>query len=539
MPDVWFGRKDEAPTRFDTSHEFVALRTTSPHLKAMPEMSSLSAVVTGAPVLTFPEANVSVYRVGKTGEAGVADAKRYLQSLSDVRFAGRVLVDAKSREPVVYTENIFVKFADDRADSDCRKVIADAGLQVKRKLDYAKNAYFAGATEGTGQQVFEIARKLLDRDDVEYCHPEVVRRRSHKKVFAEQWHLRATTIATVPVAAHAHVEAAHAFATGKNITIAIIDDGVDIDHPEFATAGKIVAPRDVTMKNDDPRPKDMWFREDHGTACSGVACANGVHGACGVAPNALLMPIRLNNALGSLAEAEAFYWAAQHGADVISCSWGPEDGNWTNPDDPLHTTPVALPAQTQLAIDYAATKGRNGRGCVIFFAAGNGNEGVQFDGYASYAMVIAVAASNDRSVRSGYSDFGPAVWCAFPSNDAEHPPTGRPKPLTRGIWTVDRSGHAGYNSGQLAAGDAAGFYTATFGGTSSACPGAAGVAALILSAKPTLTRDQVKDVIAQTCEKIDAAGGTYNAQGWSPFYGYGRINAEAAVKRALAMPNHP
>jgi subtilisin family serine protease len=180
-------------------------------------------------------------------------------------------------------------------------------------------------------------------------------------------------------------------------------------------------------------------------------------------------------------EAEAFKWATDNGADIISCSWGPPDGRWWNPDDPRHNQVIQLPPSTRLAIDYAVANGRGGKGCVVLFAAGNGNEPVDNDGYASYSKVIAVAACNDRGTRSVYSDFGNAVWCAFPSNDMGHPPFNHPIPLTSGIWTADRVDRDGYNVGNSADGDAAGNFTNSFGGTSSACPGAAGVAALVLS----------------------------------------------------------
>ena len=149
--------------------------------------------------------------------------------------------------------------------------------------------------------------------------------------------------------------------------------------------------------------------------------------------------------LGSIHEAEAFRWAADNGADVISCSWGPADGEWWDPKDPRHTRFVALPASTRDALDYAVTNGRGGKGCVVLFAAGNGNESVDNDGYASYDKVVAVAACNDQSKRSVYSDFGKAVWCAFPSSDFGHPPFNHPEPLTPGIWTTDRLGNFGYN----------------------------------------------------------------------------------------------
>jgi subtilisin family serine protease len=252
--------------------------------------------------------------------------------------------------------------------------------------------------------------------------------------------------------AHANVEAAHQVTRGEGVTIAIIDDGFDIDHPEFAGAGKIVAQRDVTLLTDNPRPRDEFGTgpdngDNHGTACAGVVAGNGMIGASGVVPAAKLMPIRLASGLGSQREADAFIWAAEHGADVISCSWGPADGRWWKLDDPKHQLVVGLPASMRLAIDRVTTTGRGGKGCVVLFAAGNGNESADNDGYASNPKVIAVAACNDTGRRSVYSDFGNAVWCAFPSSDFEHAPFGQLKPLTTGIWTIDRSGTSGYNTG--------------------------------------------------------------------------------------------
>jgi len=198
------------------------------------------------------------------------------------------------------------------------EVLHDSGLTVKQELPYATNAFFVAAPEGTGQRVFDIADELLRREDVEYCHPELVRRLGQRSIFPQQWHLKTTTIDGQWISASANVEAAHAISEGEGVTIAIIDTGTDIDHEEFCSEGKLVAPRDTTANDADPRPNGRG--ENHGTACAGVACADGGFGASGVAPRAKLMPIRMISQLGSQAEANAFYWAAKNGADIISCS---------------------------------------------------------------------------------------------------------------------------------------------------------------------------------------------------------------------------
>jgi subtilisin family serine protease len=531
-----YGGKNGKRHSLTTSNDQVAVRTNSRSAlaDARPfEVSPLSIKardILGEFELTarFREAGVEILRTKVArGSKSLRDkARAILKKEPEIEFAGRVLVTPQSR-PVLYTENFFVKFDGEQSATACRRILKSYKLTIKNELEYARNAYFVAAPEDTGLVIFDIAEKLLQEQSVELCHPELIRESRQRSAFPQQWHLRKTTINGTSVDAHASVEAAWALSEGQGATIAIIDDGVDMDHQEFQSAGKVIAPRDVTRRTNNPRPGNG---DNHGTACAGVACANGTFGGSGVAPKARLIPIRLASVLGSQAEADAFVWAAQNGADVISCSWGPPDGDWWDPSDPVHNQSVPLPDSTRLAMDFAATQGRNGKGCVILFAAGNGNESVDNDGYASYSKVTAVAACNDKSKKSAYSDFGGAVWCAFPSNH------GNPS-LTPGIWTTDRTGSLGYNVGNALKGDAAGNFTNSFGGTSSACPGAAGVAALIIARNPTLRWDQVRDVIKQSCDKIDPAGGSYDANGRSPIYGYGRINAKRAVE--LALPAQP
>lgn len=493
------------------------------------------------PVVSFPEANVTVFQcIDKRKARSLKEPgsgmklrnkiRKNFKEEEEIQFAGRVLKDAQTGEPVIYTENFFVKFKDGMKDTECASIIGDHGLIVKEKLGFAECAYFICAESGTGMKIFELAEKLLKSSKVQYCHPELVRQKKHRSIAPNQWHLKQMVRNGQLIDQHIDVEPAWEKSRGEGITIAIIDDGVDEFHEEFM--GKIVSPYDTVIDEQDGNPKRRG--EDHGTACAGVAAAAGRNKASGVAPAALIMPIR-SGGLGSLAEAKAFWWATDNGAEVISCSWGPMDGPWWDSQDPQHFQDFPLPDSTRLAIDYAIEKGRNGKGCIIVWAAGNGNESCDLDGYASYPRVIAVAASNDRGVRSYYSDYGRSVWCCFPSNDVDsrYVPVPRPQPLTPGIWTTDRLGEYGYNPGVLTDGDAEGSYTNSFGGTSSSCPGVAGVAALMLGANKELTWQEVRTIIRNSCDKIDVEFGDYDANGHSPFYGYGKINAAKAVENAL------
>ncbi|MDH3446251.1 MAG: S8 family serine peptidase, partial [Deltaproteobacteria bacterium] len=273
--------------------------------------------------------------------------------------------------------------------------------------------------------------------------------------------------------------------------------------------GKIVAPRDFGQ--DDMMPDPVGDTDNHGTACAGVAVAeeNGL-GVVGLAPGCAFMPVRMGQWLSDQTVIDMFQHAIDNNADVISCSWSAAAWNF-----PLSTAMNGILHKT-------ATEGRaNKKGCVILFAAGNEdrpldgekNGQVSHQGFALHPDVIAVAASNSQDLRSNYSNFGLELAICAPSS-------GSPG---RRIVTTDRRGSQGYSDQD---------YTADFGGTSSATPLSAGLAALILSINPELTSAEVKRIMMDTADKIDQANGQYNAGGHSSLYGHGRINAAAAVRLA-------
>ncbi len=129
---------------------------------------------------------------------------------------------------------------------------------------------------------------------------------------------------------------------------------------------------------------------------------------------------------------------------------------------------------------------------------------------AAYPESIAVGAVTDFGCRSNYSQYGPELAFVAPSNGGYS-----------SITTTDRTGTAGYNT--------ASNYTSAFGGTSSATPLSSGIAALVLSRNPGLTVSQVRQILQDTADKV----GSYPySSGRNDRYGYGRINATAAVAAA-------
>jgi len=365
-----FGGKNGTRHVLHESTDMVAVRTRNSRDldDAVISEKGKKALLSLRIVAEFPEADITVFRTRTTAKDRIAarnKVKSVLRKEPELRFVGRVLVEEDGKTVVLYTENIFIKFHNDVPVDRCEEILSDNQLKIKQKTGFAENSYFVSAPEDTGLHIFEIAESLLQMKEVELCHPELIRKRGLKRINPLQWNLLATTIGGIKIDEGVSADLAHKLTRGGDVTIALVDDGFDIDHIEFNSPGKVVHSRDIASNGNDPRPRNSW--DNHGTACAGIALAGGSE-ASGVAPLARLMPLRLSSSLGSMAEATAFLWAADHGADIISCSWGPEDGNWSDPDDPVHTTLIDLPDSTRLAIDHAVNKGSGGLGCVITFA---------------------------------------------------------------------------------------------------------------------------------------------------------------------------
>lgn len=430
-------------------------------------------------------------------------------------------------EPLVVTDEFIACFPPSLDDAAVAAINRRRGAVIVRTIAGPPRTYLLRAKSG---DALAPANAYVESGEVVFAHPNFIARKHRRDIpddpyFPNQWHLWNTGQSGALPGQDIDAPAAWDITRGSpDAIIAIIDDGVDRTHEDLQ-GDKFVPGYD--FYDSDADPSAVEANEDwHGTAVTGTIAANGWNamGGTGIAPGCRVMPVRLvAGPTTDAQDAEAIRWAAENGAWIISNSWGPPDGNPLIPGD---EQVYPLPDIVKSAIDYAADEGRGGKGCLIFWAAGNGNEPVGYDGYASYGKVLAVGACDDQGVRSYYSDYGPELDLCAPSDGG----------VTSGIWTTDFTGTGGYNPMNVAYGDAAGNYTSSFGGTSAAAPLAAGVAALLLSREPGLTREEATARLLSTADRADPRSGSYGLDGHSDYYGSGRINARAALTRRTRHP---
>lgn len=295
------------------------------------------------------------------------------------------------------------------------------------------------------------------------------------------------------------------------VLIAVLDDGIELDHPDLAaniaSPGRDFGPRPEGADASPRAPQDR-----HGTAVAGIVAARGDNGigVTGICPQCRILPVRVEGA-SNAGLAAAFRYAVEQGADVITNSWGYDE-----------TRRLAADAELRAAIEHAADFGRGGLGTLVVFGVTNDvvdNCVGEHADLSSLPSVLAVGVSNHRDEVGG-SGYGECLDLVAPAKPE--------KRSTAGVPTTDRSGVDGYTADD--------YYT-QFGGTSAAAPLVAGIAGLLLALDPELTRAELQAILERTADKIDGAHATYDAHGFSPRAGHGRVNAARAV-RAVAERSH-
>jgi subtilisin family serine protease len=399
----------------------------------------------------------------------------------------------------------------DQLQSLCRKV----GCTILHPMEFTTQEYLLGVQGPNAEAVFKAVYELNMIDWIEWATPNIAfnpkpcgQIMPNDEYFSMQWHLHNTGESFGSPNADINAPEAWEITTGDpNIVVAVLDTGVDSSHPDLVN--NLVPGYDFYDDDDLPDPVGGSIPA-HGTCCAGLIAAEGNNsiGVVGVTWKCKIMPIRtyMWGPWGATPQSEiatAIRWSAVHGADVLSNSWGDN---------------IPLPIIHSAFVDVTQTggMGRDGKGCIVLCASGNNNREALPP--ASFPEVVAVGATDNSDVHWYYSNYGPELDIVAPS--------GPPEPGKAGayIWTTDITGNRGFNMYNR---DPSILDYCDFGGTSGACPVAAGVAALILSIEPELTNDEVRHFLCRSSKDLGEPGR-------DDYYGWGRVDAWAALDMVLA-----
>lgn len=282
-----------------------------------------------------------------------------------------------------------------------------------------------------------------------------------------------------------------------SVVIGVVDDGCDLDHPDLVD--HMEPGLDLVDGDDEPGFEPDVRGNEHGTACAGLVAAvgdNGI-GIAGTCPECHLRCVRLLPGAGGEVpignDIEAYAQQLEWNVAVSSNSWGFEDH-------------FPVPNLLAKAISRLIAEGRDGKGALVVFAVGNDDREITADELYGIDGVIAVGAINAFDEAASFSNHGAPVDLVAPA----------------GTLTTDIAGRDGADDGD---------YTSLFGGTSSACPVVAGVAALLVAAAPDATGAEL--TAALIAHTRPAPFALPDADGHDATYGYGIVDPAAALRAVL------
>ena len=388
---------------------------------------------------------------------------------------------------------------------------------------------------GIDDIAIKYANILYKSNKVVYAQPSFWRIiQPYSSFYRDQWGLNNTgQLGGIP-GIDINAPEAWGLATGNGVKIAVVDEGIDLSHPDLFA--NLLTGYDATDGQYGGINGGCKGNDAHGTACAGIVAAiNNDIGITGIAYNSNIIPIRIaygNN--GGWITYDT--WIAdglnkaqeEFKADVISNSWGGGSNSEI----------------INSAIQNAVTNGRNGKGCIVVFASGNYNGSIIYPANSNPDILTVGAISLCGERKSPLSCDG-EMWG---SNYGKQLDIVAPGVL---IPTTDIQGSFGYNPNNHIHVNLGGNkvnsdytnrdYTIWFTGTSSACPHVSGVAALVLSANPNLTGQEVRDIIEKTAQKVRPDLYSYNSDQshsngtWNNEMGYGLVDAYAAVRMAKGL----
>ncbi len=412
------------------------------------------------------------------------------------------------------TGDVVVKFAAGITNTERRVFEADYALQLQG--DVTQNlgldriyVYKAldGDPLGAVSAMQSDARLAGWKAHAELVSPVDLRQSAPQdEHFKLQWHLENS--GNFPGSVHADIDVFAAWETtkGEGVRVGMHDDGCEVLHEDLSS--------NYLGFSEAAGGGAIGLGGGHGTAVMGLMVADDNQiGVSGVAPDAEFTATGGLGGVGAARLAAAYAFAVQNEVEVHNNSWGFPFGN--------------VPDVITEAVRNAANTGRDGKGIVFAWAAGNSfREMEPGDDLSTLPEVIQVGATGQTDVIASYSNYGITQDLMGPTQGDDGV----------GLATTDTTGSGGFNSGNSAFDilDAPN-YTRNMGGTSGASPVVAGVATLVVAVNPNLNRVQVRSLLIHTTDRVSPLDADYGeTTRFSLRYGFGRVNAGKAVEAATA-----
>lgn len=409
----------------------------------------------------------------------------------------------KDSSEIFITDEINVKLISENDIRLLNKIALDYSLDIIPNA-YLSEWYILKCTSQTKYNALEMANILYESGMFEVSEPNFMGELSFNCVndprFNKQWNLYNAGNNGYTAGVDINYCDANAITSGNSdIVVAVYDYGIDLSHPDLNL-------HSTSYDVQTSLPQTSSRAHKHGTACAGIigAVSDNLRGVAGIASSCPIMSICTRSNTKPDKIANGFYFAADNGCAVISCSW-----NYSSPS-----------ATIDSAIVYAMQNGREGLGSVVVFAAGNENDSVGYPANSNKDIVV-VGAISPCGERKSLQSCDGEEWGSNYGSQLDIVAPGVMIP------TTDLRGAAGASSGN---------YRNDFNGTSAACPHVAAIAALILSINPTLTAREVSNIIEITSQKKGSYQYDINERRpngkWNNEMGYGLVDAYAAVLAA-------